>query len=125
MLLSLTAIVLTLNEEINLPDCLQSLSWCPRTVVLDSGSVDSTQEIAYQYGADFYFHTVEGPFLFADQRNWALSHCSINTDWVLFIDADERVTPSLQQKICHFLASDQPENSSSFDACYLAPAYFL
>ena len=98
MSLSLTAIVLTLNEEINLAGCLQSLSWCPRLVVVDSGSSDSTQQIAHQYGAEFYLHCFDGPFLITDQRNWALSQCSVDSDWVLFLDADERASSALQKK---------------------------
>jgi len=125
MSLSLTAIVLTLNEEINLAACLQSLSWCPRLVVVDSGSSDSTQQIAHQYGAEFYLHCFEGPFLITDQRNWALSHCSIDSEWVLFIDADERVSHSLKEEICRLLNSDHDGVFPRFDACYLAPAYIF
>ena len=125
MSLSLTAIVLTLNEEINPSDCLQSLSWCPRLVVVDSGSSDSTQEIAHQYGADFYQHIFDGPFLITDQRNWALSQCFVDSEWVLFIDADERVSPALQKEICRLLNSNQDGGSPRFDACYLAPAYIF
>jgi len=125
MSLSLTAIVLTLNEEINLSGCLQSLSWCPRLVVVDSGSSDSTQQIAHQYDADFYLHPFDGPFLITDQRNWALSHCSVDTEWVLFIDADERVSPALQKEICGLLNSIHAGSSHRFDACYLAPAYIF
>jgi len=125
MSLSLTAIVLTLNEEINLAGCLQSLSWCPRLVVVDSGSSDSTQQIAHQYGADFYLHFSDGPFLITDQRNWALSQCSIDTEWVLFIDADERVSPALQKEISSLLNSNHAGGFTRFDACYLAPAYIF
>ena len=125
MSLSLTAIVLTLNEEINLAGCLQSLSWCPRLVVVDSGSSDSTQQIAHQYGADFYLHFSDGPFLITDQRNWALSQCSIDTEWVLFIDADERVSPALEKEISSLLNSNHVGGFSQFDACYLAPAYIF
>ena len=125
MSLSLTAIVLTLNEEINLAGCLQSLSWCPRLVVVDSGSSDSTQQIAHQYGAEFYLHCFDGPFLITDQRNWALSQCSVDSDWVLFLDADERVSSALQKKISSLLNSNHADGFPRFDACYLAPAYIF
>ena len=90
MSLSLTAIILTLNEEINLAGCLQSLSWCPRLVVVDSGSSDSTQQIARQYGADFYLHSFDGPFLITDQRNWALSQCSVDSVSGFFLSMQMR-----------------------------------
>tara|TARA_B100002051_G_scaffold261266_1_gene282622 strand:- start:5994 stop:6863 length:870 start_codon:yes stop_codon:yes gene_type:complete len=125
MSLSLTAIVLTLNEETNLAGCLKSLSWCPRLVVVDSGSSDSTQQIARQYGADFYLHSFDGPFLITDQRNWALSQCSVDSEWVLFIDADERVSHALQKEICGLLNSNHAGDSPRCDACYLAPAYIF
>ena len=125
MILSLTAIVLTLNEEINLAGCLQSLSWCPRLVVVDSGSSDLTQQIARQYGADFYFHSSDAPFLITEQRNWALSQCSVDSDWVLFIDADERVSLALQKEISSLLNSNHADGFPRFDACYLAPAYIF
>ena len=125
MSLSLTAIVLTLNEEMNLAGCLHSLSWCPRVVVVDSGSSDSSEQIAYQHGAEFYLHSLDGPFLITDQRNWALSQCSVDSEWVLFIDADERVTPALQKEICGLVNSNHAGGSPRFDACYLAPAYIF
>ena len=125
MSLSLTAIVLTLNEEINLAGCLQSLSWCPRLVVVDSGSSDSTQQIAHQYGAEFYLHRFDGPFLITNQRNWALSQCSVDSEWVLFIDADERVSSALQNEISSLLNCNHAGGFPRFDACYLAPAYIF
>ena len=125
MSLSLTAIVLTLNEEINLAGCLQSLNWCPRLVVVDSGSSDSTQQIAHQHGAEFYLHSPDGPFLITEQRNWALTECSVDSEWVLFIDADERVTRALHKKICWLLNTNCAGGSPRFDACHLAPAYIF
>ena len=96
---TITAIVLTLNEELNIIDCLKSISLFDRVIVLDSGSSDLTIPLSREFGAELYIHKPKGTFLFSDQRNWALDNCSINTDWVLFIDADERISKSLYQEL--------------------------
>ena len=84
----ITAIVLTKNEEKNLPDCLSSLrGFAARVVVVDSGSTDRTVEIAREYGADVYVHTFCG---YAHQFNWGLDNAGVDTEWVLRIDAGER-----------------------------------
>lgn len=87
---TLTACVIARDEEQRLPDCLRSLEFCDEVVVVDSGSVDRTREIAREAGALVVEHPWRG---FAVQRNVALDHASGN--WVLEIDADERVSPEL------------------------------
>ena len=90
----LTAIVLTRNEEKNLPDCLSSLrGFAARVVVVDSGSTDRTVEIAREYGADVLTHTFTSH---ARQFNWALDNAGVATEWVLRIDADERMTDAVK-----------------------------
>lgn len=88
-----TAIVLTLNEEKNIGECLKSVAgFCSRVVVLDSGSTDRTQEIALEYGAD----VIEHPFTYyAAQYNWGVDNANITTAWTLRLDADERFTPEV------------------------------
>ena len=89
----ITAIVLTKNEEKNLPDCLDSLKgFAKRAVVVDSGSTDGTIDIARARGADVLSHPFEN---YARQFNWALDNGDINTAWCLRLDADERLTPAL------------------------------
>ena len=66
---AVTAMIFTLNEELHLPGCLQSLSWCDDVVVVDSFSKDRTVEIARAHGATVLEHKFTG---FGDQRNWAL-----------------------------------------------------
>ncbi len=89
----LTAIVLTRTEEKNLPDCLKSLAgFAARVVVVDSGSTDRTEAIARAHGAEFLFHPFESH---ARQFNWALDNVDIATEWVLRIDADERMTAAV------------------------------
>ena len=89
----ITAIVLTRNEEQNLPDCLRSLQgFAKRVVVVDSGSADATCDIARAAGADVLAHPFEN---YARQFNWALDNAGIDTAWCLRLDADERLTPRL------------------------------
>ncbi|HNX68420.1 MAG TPA: glycosyltransferase family 2 protein [Candidatus Omnitrophota bacterium] len=92
--MSLTAIVLTKNEERNIGDCLAALSFSDELLVVDSGSTDKTREIARSCGASVIEHPMKD---FADQRNFAMEQAK--GDWVLFVDADERVTPELADEI--------------------------
>ena len=98
----LTAVVLALNEEAYIDDCLRSLKWCDKVLVLDSLSTDSTVEIARQQGASVILR----PFAaFPDQRNAALE--LITSDWVLFVDADERVSPHLAAEVSQAVKSQE------------------
>lgn len=102
----LTVIILTHNEEVNLPACLESLRGLDCEVfVVDSGSTDRTREIAKAYGAKVYEHPFEN---YAAQRNWAQENLPITTEWVLHLDADERLTPELVQEITEVLRSPPP-----------------
>ncbi len=94
----LTAIILTRNEEKHIGECITSVQWADRVLVFDSGSTDQTCAIAEKHGADFQFHAFEN---YAQQRNAALA--AAQTDWVLFVDADERVTPELKAEIAQIL----------------------
>jgi glycosyltransferase involved in cell wall biosynthesis len=97
---SLSACIIARNEEQSLPDCLAGLGFCQEIVLVDSGSTDATAAIARAAGA----RVIEQPWLgFAAQRNVALDHAS--SDWVLEIDADERVSPELRAEIQRFLAA--------------------
>lgn len=88
-------IILTLNEEINLSDCLVSVSWSDDIVVFDSYSFDRTVEIAKQAGARVVQRRFDN---YAAQRNAALA-LDFKYTWILMIDADERVTPELRDEI--------------------------
>jgi glycosyltransferase involved in cell wall biosynthesis len=97
MAVHLTALVLTYNEELNLPACLESLKplQC-EIVVVDSGSTDRTVEIAEAAGTGVIYHEFHSQ---AQQVNWALEHLPVETEWVLRLDADERLTPELAQEL--------------------------
>ncbi len=89
----IAAVILTKNEERDLPACLRSLEGVVSDlVVVDSGSTDATMEIARGIGAQVLVHEFRTQ---ADQFNWALQKLSIDADWILRIDADERLTDEL------------------------------
>ncbi len=94
-LMRLSAIVITRNEQANIADCLSSLDFADEVVVLDSGSTDDTVAIARSLGAQVSLAT-DWPG-FGAQKNRALDLAG--GDWVLSIDADERVTAALRQEI--------------------------
>jgi (heptosyl)LPS beta-1,4-glucosyltransferase len=100
---ALTAIVLTHNEERHLPECLASLRWAPRVMVFDSLSSDGTQAVAQAAGAAFTQRAFDN---YASQREAALQAAA--TEWVLFVDADERVPPALAAEVQSVLARPEP-----------------
>jgi len=89
-----TATVITLNEERNLEDALQSLAWVDEIVVVDSGSTDATIDIARRHGARVETRAWGG---YGAQKNHAASIAA--HDWILSVDADERVPPELAAEI--------------------------
>jgi glycosyltransferase involved in cell wall biosynthesis len=91
----LVAVILTKNEAQHISDCVKSVvGWTDAVIVWDSCSSDATPQLAYLAGAK----VIERPFdSYAAQRQAALD--SLNAEWVLFIDADERVTPALRDEI--------------------------
>jgi hypothetical protein len=93
-----SAVVLTLNEAKHVGDCLDSLTWADDKLVFDSFSTDSTCQIAHEHGARVLQNKFEN---YAQQRNAALA--SVQSEWVFFLDADERCTPLLAQEIRHTL----------------------
>lgn len=95
--MTLSVIVITLNEEHHIGPCLDSVAFADEIIVVDSGSRDRTCDIARQKGAKV-FHTTDWPG-FGPQKNRALDHAT--QEWVLSIDADERVTPELAAAIQH------------------------
>ena len=108
-MLDLTAIVLTYNEERNLPDCLDSLLPLECVVfVVDSGSTDKTVEIAEGRGVRVFRHPFDN---YGAQRNWAQANLPIGTDWVLHVDADERLTGELRRSIAEAVRSAADETS--------------
>jgi glycosyltransferase involved in cell wall biosynthesis len=90
----LSAIIITKNEAENIGECLDCLAFCDERIVVDSGSADGTLMLAKEKGARVASYSFKG---FGPQKNYALSLAQ--GDWVLSIDADERVSPALAQAI--------------------------
>jgi len=86
----------TLNEEDNLPSCLDSVSFCDDVVVLDSFSTDRTEEICRERGARFFERTYDGR---GTHQNWAMENIDFKHRWVFYLDADEHMTPELRSEI--------------------------
>ncbi|QGH61266.1 glycosyltransferase family 2 protein [Serratia proteamaculans] len=92
---SLSVVIIAKNEAGLLPDCLQSVAWADEIIMLDSGSQDDSVAVAESLGAKVFTHVDwQG---FGKQRQLAQSYAS--HDYILMIDADERVTPELRQSI--------------------------
>ena len=85
------------NEERHIAQCLQSVAWSDDVVVVDSGSADKTVEISKSCGARIQHFQWNGQF--PKKKNWALEHVEWKNDWVLILDADERITPELATEI--------------------------
>ena len=101
-------VILTRNEELNLAQSLDSVKgWANEIFVLDSESTDATVEIAARYGCHVAQHRFEN---YARQRNHALEHLPIRSEWVLFLDADEWLPDVLKQELTSVVAASPREN---------------
>jgi glycosyltransferase involved in cell wall biosynthesis len=96
----ISAFIITFNEEERLVPCLKSLSFCDEIVIIDSYSTDATLEIARQFRAKILQRKWEG---YVSQKTFGLSQ--VTHDWVINVDADERVSPELRESILNVLAS--------------------
>ena len=110
--LPISVVIPVLNEEANLPDCLASVRFADEVFVVDSGSTDRSADIAESLGAkvvQFRFQP-GGP----RKKNWALENLAFRNEWVLLLDADERITPELELEIRREFTS-----GPRFDGYYL------
>ena len=120
---SITAIILTKNEEKNLGECLSSIKgFAERAVVVDCGSTDRTVEIAREHGADVLVHEFT---YYAAQFNWGIDNANITTDWILRLDADERFTPALIAETEALLNSPDAKQGDLNGITMEAVFYFL
>jgi len=100
----LSVFIITLNEEKHLPGCLESVKWADDIVVVDSFSKDKTTKIAKKYGCRVFKKKFDS---FGALKNFALSKTKHN--WVLNIDADERIPPELAQEIKEILKNPKSD----------------
>jgi len=90
----ISVIVITKDEEKNISDCLKSVEWADEIIVVDSESTDRTIELAKQFTEEIFIRKWEG---YVPQKKYALSLAK--NEWVLSLDADERITPELKDEI--------------------------
>jgi glycosyltransferase involved in cell wall biosynthesis len=98
---TLSVVIIALNEERNLTDCLSSVGWADELIVVDSGSTDNTVSVAKSFTGNVFTVDWRG---YGAARNFALARAT--SDWVFWLDADERVTPELAEEIQRVLRTD-------------------
>lgn len=96
MIENVSVLILTKNEQQDLPGCLDSVSWSDDIHVYDSMSTDGTVTIAERFGAKVTKRSFDN---WASHQNWGLRNITFSNPWVFYIDADERMTPELVQSI--------------------------
>ena len=94
--MAISVLVLTKNEQDNLPGCLESVAWCDDVIVFDSYSTDETAAIAERFGARVVKRAFDN---WAAHQNWGIRNLPFKHPWVFYIDADERMTPELSANI--------------------------
>jgi glycosyltransferase involved in cell wall biosynthesis len=102
----ISVVILTKNEENNLLDCLENISWADEIIIVDDNSEDRTVEIAKSFNhknLQIVVRDLSGDF--AGQRNYGLTRAK--NEWVMFVDADERVSPELRNEINDFLVEEK------------------
>lgn len=103
--LPISVVVTTFNEEVNIVDCLKSVLWADEILLVDSLSTDKTIELAEQFPVKILARQYFGS---AAQKNWSLDR--VSNDWVLILDADERVPEKLAREILTILADGPQAN---------------
>lgn len=103
-----SVLILTKDEEVNIANCLASVPAGVPAHVLDSMSTDQTAEIARKNGAHVHFRTFDN---YAAQRNYGLQQLTYSTQWVLMLDADERISPSLHDEVLRTLAAASQQHT--------------
>jgi glycosyltransferase involved in cell wall biosynthesis len=104
--MKITATVVTLNEEQNIGEALESISWADEIIIVDSESTDRTVEIARQYTDQIFIRPWPG---YSAQKNFASEKAS--HDWIFNLDADERVSPDLVEEIESLKRNGEPSAS--------------
>jgi glycosyltransferase involved in cell wall biosynthesis len=106
--MSISVLILTKNEEQDLPGCLASVTWCDDVHVFDSFSTDRTVEIAQQGGCVITQRSFDN---WSAHQNWGLANLPFKHPWVLYIDADERVSPELKDAALNAAQADAPQSA--------------
>lgn len=113
----ISVIILTKNEEKNILDCLESISWADEIIIIDDNSEDRTLDVVRQLSLvkkiKIYKKSLENDF--SAQRNYALSKAT--KEWVLFLDADERVSKALREELNTLIVNEK--NEHKYDGFYI------
>lgn len=105
MRMTISAVIIVKNEEQHIRECLEVLRWCDEIVVIDAGSYDKTASIARELGTVVYTRDMHDDF--SGQRNFGLQKAT--GDWVLFVDADERVSEELRREVMQIVSGDRSD----------------
>ena len=108
--MTLSAVILTKNEKKNIKDCLESVEFADEVIIIDDNSTDSTREIAKRLGAKVYLRDIDKDF--SKQSNFGMF--KVSGDWILFIDADERVSKDLALEILRIKSQTKKEYNGYF-----------
>jgi glycosyltransferase involved in cell wall biosynthesis len=111
----ISAVIIAFNEEVNIADAIKSVSWADEILVIDSGSTDRTREIAEEMGAAVSVNPWTG---FSDQKQFGA--ISASNDWILSLDADERVTGELKTQILALANGSSSPQADGFTVRRLA-----
>lgn len=95
MNVKVSVLILAKNEESNITDCIKSVSFADEVIVIDDYSDDQTKALAEKLGAKVIQHNLAGDW--GGQQTFAISQAA--NDWILFLDADERISPELAKEI--------------------------
>jgi glycosyltransferase involved in cell wall biosynthesis len=110
-----SVIITTFNESEHIQDVLESVQWADEVIIIDSFSTDDTVELAKNFSTKILRREYMSP---ADQKNWAIPQAT--HDWVLILDADERVTPELKKEILNI-----DETTTKFVGFYVRRNFYL
>lgn len=107
---TVVALVITKNEARNIAACLDTVRWAEAIIVVDAESTDETVSIARRYTPHVYVRPWPG---FGPQKNFAIDRAT--SDWILIVDADERVTESLKEEILRTIRSASSDDIAAFE----------
>jgi glycosyltransferase involved in cell wall biosynthesis len=110
----ISVVILTLNEEKDLPLCIDSVKWSDDVHILDSGSSDKTTEIARDFNTRLSIHRFES---FGKQRNYAIDNLDVKNEWILFLDADEISTDTFHDAVLEAIKNAN-DSVAGFFCCW-------
>lgn len=103
-IITVASVIITKDEEKKIEDCLKSVVWTDEIIVVDTGSRDNTPKISRKYTDKFY--QIKGGN-YADWRNFGMK--KVTSDWIFYIDSDERCNPDLKNEIKKVISSNDPK----------------